>query len=91
MNISFAEYPGNTTKSGRTISVSTNYCDFAQGWPYQNSSRFSTNTLHVVLGQSSYGYPTLQPRTRYYVNIRNDSCPGPSCDLRLEISKPPGF
>ncbi len=98
-SISLVEFSGPPTP--RTGSLSTTPCDFGTGITGQAglSSTFAGNPepkFYFTLGMSRPGYIQLQPSTTYYLNVdnfyngTNECSPGPTCDVKVTLTKQPG-
>jgi hypothetical protein len=89
-SVSVSEYPGGLG-NGRSVSISTQPCDFSQPSPW---TRFGYNASiqFTVAPSINRSLPTLQPGTQYYLNIANRDAYGLStcvvfCDVRINASK----
>ncbi len=92
-NIGTVEFSGPPAE--RKGALSTTACDFTTGIVQTNvpSTVFDTDepTIYFTLGYSKPGYLQLQPNTTYYWNEKTASCtPGPTCDVKITLTKQPG-
>jgi hypothetical protein len=92
-NMGTVEFSGPPAQ--RRGSLSTTACDFTGGITQSGvpSTVFDTQepTIYFTLGYNKPGYLQLQPNTTYYWNERTDGCvPGPTCDVKITITKQPG-
>jgi hypothetical protein len=92
-NIGTVEFSGPPAE--RKGSLSTTPCDFTTGiiQPNVPSTVFDTDepTIYFTLGYTKTGYLQLQPNTTYYWNEKTTGCsPGPTCDVKITLTKQPG-
>ena len=90
--IALAEYGGPTAL--RKGSLSATPCDFTGGIGGFGVFNGTGPTIAFTVDFTSKGSPPieLQPNTTYYLNVENPlGCsPGPTCDVKVTLTKQPG-